>query len=145
MLIIITNQVSLINPLISGPDYTRISYFYLAHCISAFKMLNLKRDIDQQDFWILDLYFVISKQFSATWSCGSRQRDTALSGWKLKLNNFAIKWLTQTRLCLSTKQFNIHTILLCLVKLVNYRQLNNGKVTYCLFIAHEYIIKMSFL
>ena len=31
--------------------------------------------------------------FSLTWSCGSRQRDTTSSGWKFKLNNLAAEGL----------------------------------------------------
>ena len=35
-------------------------------------MLKIKRDTNQQDFKIVDLYFVKSKKNSLTLSCGSR-------------------------------------------------------------------------
>ena len=55
-------------------------------------MLKIKSDINQQ---IVDLHFVKSEEFSFTWICGSRQRDTTLSEWKFQLNNFAVKgWMT---------------------------------------------------
>ena len=60
-------------------------------------MLKIKRDINGQDFKIVDLLFVKSDEFSLTWSCGSRQRDTILSEWKFQLNNLAFKGLTLHR------------------------------------------------
>ena len=56
-------------------------------------MLKVKCDINQQDLKRVDLHFVKSEIFSLNWSCGSRQRDTTSSGWKLKLNNLAVKGL----------------------------------------------------
>ena len=57
-------------------------------------MFKIKCDINQQDLKIVDLNFVKSEEFSLTWSCGSRQRDTTSSGWKFILNNLAVKGLT---------------------------------------------------
>ena len=56
-------------------------------------MLHIKRDVNQLDFTIVDIYFRKSELFSLTWSCGSRQRDTTWSEWKVQLNNFALKSL----------------------------------------------------
>ena len=42
-------------------------------------MLNINRDINQLNLKIVDLNFVKSEQFSYTWSCESRQRDTISS------------------------------------------------------------------
>ena len=53
-------------------------------------MLKIKRDINQQDSKIVNLHFVKSQLFLLTWSCKSRQRDTASSDWKFKLNNFIV-------------------------------------------------------
>ena len=52
-------------------------------------MLNIKSDINQQDFKIVNLYFVESESFSPTWSCESRQRETTSNVWK-----FQLKYLT---------------------------------------------------
>ena len=51
-------------------------------------MLNIKRDINVQDFKIVDPYFGKSEYFLLTWSCATRQRDSTSSGWKFQLNNF---------------------------------------------------------
>ena len=56
-------------------------------------MLQIKRNINQRNLKIFNLHFVKSEQFSLTWSCGSRQRDTTSSGWKLQINNLAAKGL----------------------------------------------------
>ena len=53
-------------------------------------MLKNKCDINQQDLKRVTLHFAKSESFSLTWSCGSRQRDTASSGWKFELNNLAV-------------------------------------------------------
>ena len=57
-------------------------------------MLKIKCDINQQDLKRVDLPFVKSEYLSLTWSCGSRQRDTTLSGWKFRLNNISVKGLS---------------------------------------------------
>ena len=57
-------------------------------------MLMIKRDINQQDFKIVDLHFVKSEFFLLTWYYGSRQRDTTSIGWKFQLNNLAVIGLT---------------------------------------------------
>ena len=42
-------------------------------------MLNIERDVNEDNFKIIDLYFVKSKLISLTLSCESRQRDTTTS------------------------------------------------------------------
>ena len=56
-------------------------------------MFKIKCDINQQYLKTVDLHFIKSEQFSFTWSCGSRQRDTTSSKWKFRLNNMAVKGL----------------------------------------------------
>ena len=56
-------------------------------------MTKIKCDINQQDLKRVDLHFVKSEEFSLTWSCGSRQRDTTSSEWKFRLNILAVKGL----------------------------------------------------
>ena len=58
----------------------------------------LKRDLKQYDFKIVNLHFVKSEQFSLTWSCGSRQRDTISNGWKFQPNNLAVKELSKSEI-----------------------------------------------
>ena len=58
-------------------------------------MLKIKSYINQQDLKFVDLHFVKSEQFSLTWSCGSRQRDTTSIEWKFQLNNLAAKGLNE--------------------------------------------------
>ena len=53
-------------------------------------MFKIKRDINQQDFKIVTLYFVKSEQSSC---CGSWQRNTTSSGKKVKLNNLTVERL----------------------------------------------------
>ena len=36
-------------------------HFFLAHCLSVFKRVENKTDIDQQDFKIVDLHFIESE------------------------------------------------------------------------------------
>ena len=55
--------------------------------------LRSKRDIKQQYFKIVDLYFVKCESFLPTLSFGSRQRDATLSGWKFQLNDLVLKGL----------------------------------------------------
>ena len=74
-------------PLTTGPDYIRFFSFLLALQIPALSTLKIKRGINQQNFKIIDLDIFKSKQFSPTWSCGSRQRDTASSWWKFQFIN----------------------------------------------------------
>ena len=57
-------------------------------------MLKKKYDINQKDLKTVDLHFAKTELVSLTWSCGSRQRNTASSGWKFRLNNLAVKGLT---------------------------------------------------
>ena len=76
------------------PPVTIIFRFYFIRTFSTgiqTIMLKIKRDIDQQDFKIVDLRFVKSETFSLTWSCGSRERDTTSGGWKFQLNNLTVK------------------------------------------------------
>ena len=54
-------------------------------------MLEIKRYLNQQDFKIVDLHFVKSKNFLLTWNFDSCQSETTSSGWKLQLNNLAVK------------------------------------------------------
>ena len=71
------------NLLTAGVVYVRILFFYKRIKYHLLNMLKIKCDINQQKFekrWL-------------TWSCGSRQRDTTLSGWKFRLNNLAVKGL----------------------------------------------------
>ena len=58
----------------------------------------IKRDINQQKLKLADLHFVKSEQFSLTWSCESRQRDTTSRGWKFQLNNLAAKGLIMSEM-----------------------------------------------
>ena len=55
-------------------------------------MLKTKRDINQQDFKIIDLHFVKSLSWSC-WSRHMRHGDTTTNGWKLQLNNLAVEKL----------------------------------------------------
>ena len=54
-------------------------------------MLQKKRDITQHDLEIVDLKFVKSEFFLPIWNCGSRQQDTASSGWIFQLNKLAVE------------------------------------------------------
>ena len=82
------------NPLTAGPDYIRLFSLFIGKLNTRFwTCLKLWRDIDQTYFKIVDLHFVKSEQFSLTWICGSRQRDTTSSGWKFELNFLAIMGL----------------------------------------------------
>ena len=51
-------------------------------------MLKIKCDINQQYLKTVDLHIVKSEEFSLTWSCGSRQRDTTSSGEKIQIEEF---------------------------------------------------------
>ena len=53
--------------------------------------------------------------FSLTWSCGSRQRDTASSGWKFKLNNLAVKGLKKRDFAIYPAKQNIFSLIFSLV------------------------------
>ena len=50
----------LINILTAGPIIS-FSYFFLAQQIKRLNILKIKRDINQQDFKIVDLHFVKSE------------------------------------------------------------------------------------
>ena len=84
-------------------------YYHIKYLL--WKMLKIKYDINQQYLKTVDLHFVKSEWFSLTWSCGSRQRDTTLSGWKFKLNNLAAKGLREIY-CFSP--LNVGTLSRCL-------------------------------
>ena len=78
-------------------------------------MVMIKRDINQQYFKSIDLYFFKSEYFSLTLTCESRQRDTTSSGWKFQLNNLAVKWvklelLMQTPASNDEKYFHLRKI-----------------------------------
>ena len=62
-------------------------------------MLNVKSDINQQDFKIVDLNCVKSEFSALTWSCESRQRDTTSSGKKFKLNNVLVQGIISEYVC----------------------------------------------
>ena len=83
------------NPLTVGPDYIRFLIFLLAHYYKyhILNMLKIKGDINHHDLNIVDLHFANAEEFSLTWSCGSRQRDTTSSAWKFRFINLAVKGL----------------------------------------------------
>ena len=55
------SEVYLSNTLTAGPDYIRFFRCFYQHNNTSFKMLKVKRDINQQDFKIVDLHFVKSE------------------------------------------------------------------------------------
>ena len=87
-----------IDPLTAGVAYTRVFIFYWHIKYHLLNMVMIKCDINQQYLKTVDRHFVKSEYFSLTWSCGSRQRDTILSGWKFRLNNLAVKGLIMSML-----------------------------------------------
>ena len=54
-------RLSSINPLTAGAVHIRFLHFLLAHHISAFKHVKVKRYINQQDLNFVDLHFVKSE------------------------------------------------------------------------------------
>ena len=71
-------------------------FIYILYCHFKSQILNMvkaKRDINQQNWKIVDLHFIKSELFSLTWSHGSRQRDMTSSEWKFQLQNLAVKVL----------------------------------------------------
>ena len=84
--ILYSSTLTLYNPLTTGPNF--ILFFNWHFKYQFLKMLKIKRDINQQDFKIVDLHFVKFEYFSLTWC-----EDTISTGWKLKLNNLAVKGL----------------------------------------------------
>ena len=49
------------NPITAGAVHIRFLHFLLAHYISAFKHVQIKSDINQQDLKFVDLHFVKSE------------------------------------------------------------------------------------
>ena len=80
-------------------------YFLLTHYVPLFE--HVKDKMWHQSAIVETSWppFVKSEQFSLTWSCGSRQRDTTSSGWKFRLNNLAVKGLTLLK---NAKLFNLN-------------------------------------
>ena len=68
-------------------------------------LFNVNYTSYQQHLKIIVLQFDKFEWFSLTWSCESRQRDTASSGWEFQLKNVPLKGLI--RVC-GDKNVNVN-------------------------------------
>ena len=71
------------------------------------------------------LNFVKYEEFSLTWSCESRQRDTTSSGLKFRLNNLAVKGLMRYN-----KHLHFHPIKVVTAAAIhNFKWVKSAQIT----------------